>query len=197
MVPFPIRTLHFNDMDKVGARSSDADISRAASLLSGIDLFRELEPETVQQLAAAAQRRHYAEGETIVAESQEGDSLFLIEEGQAEVEASGSAGGTRVPVARLGPGHFFGEMSLLTGEPRSATVTATTSCAVLTLDRQSVTPVIRDDPNMAWVLSRALAARAAETAEKLAEHDRIRADRSGDITEANILKKIRGFFGLK
>jgi small-conductance mechanosensitive channel/CRP-like cAMP-binding protein len=196
-VPFPIRTLHFNDMEKVDASQAAADATRVAALLSGIDLFRELEPTTVQQLAAAAQRKHYADGEVMVSEGDDGDSLFLIEEGSAGVAASGSAGGPRVPVAMLGPGSFFGEMSLLTGEPRSATVTASTSCAVLVLDRASVAPVISDDPNVAWVLSRALAARAAETAEKLAEHDRTRSAAAGEITEANILKKIRGFFGLR
>lgn len=195
VVPFPIRTLHFHDMAKVETQAGAADRERIAALLGGIELFRELAPETVQQLAAAARREHYSDGEVMVREGREGDSLFLIEEGRAEVHAGGSQSGTRVPVAALGPGSFFGESSLLTGEPRSATVTAKTACSVLVLDRDSVAPVMSEDPNMAWVLSRALAARASERLEKLAEHDRSRAE-AGEITEANLLKKIKSFFRL-
>ena len=195
VVPFPIRTLHFHDMAKVEERDRTEDERRVARLLAGIELFRELAPETIDQLAGAVRREHYSEGEVMVREGQAGDSLFLLEEGQAEVYASGGKSGTRVPVAALGPGSFFGETSLLTGEPRSATVAAKGSCAVLVLDRAAVAPLMSDDPNMAWVLSRALAARAAERQEKVAEHDRTRAA-AGEMTEANLLKKIKGFFGL-
>ena len=109
---------------------------KASELFSQVDIFQGLDQEIVGQLAAASQRRLFDAGETLVQEGDEGDSLFVIERGSVRVtKADPDQDGKSVDLAVLEEGAFFGEMSLLTGEPRSATVLAREHCGVLMLGK--------------------------------------------------------------
>jgi CRP-like cAMP-binding protein len=160
-------------------------------------LFRDLVPETIELLAATARRQHHDRGERLVTEGQKGDSLFIVFRGSVNVVTDDPESRSRITLASLGPGSFFGEMSLLTGDPRSATVEATEACEVFVLSRDDVQPVMSSDPNMAWSLSRSLAARAADLAEKVRDHQKTAGEKSGAFSEASLLTKIRSFFSLK
>lgn len=196
-VPFPMRTVLLHDQERGAARAEAEGRRRVAALLARLPLFRELQSEALERLAAAARRQHYDHGELLVREGETGDSLFVIEAGEVRVAKSdASLDGTMVELARLGPGDFFGEMSLLTGEPRSATVTAQESCEVLMLSRQAVQPVFAADPTIAEALSRALAARAAETEAKLEDRRATARAAPAASTESTILRRIRSFFKL-
>ena len=195
-VPFPIRTVNLHSADETLKRQREAAHDRTVRLLSGIDLFRELEPETIAELALAADRRHYDDGELLVRDGEAGDSLFVIEHGAASVTKSTAEIGGEVELARLATGAFFGERSLLTGEDRSATVAADGSCVVLRLSKAAIAPILEHDPRIAETLSRALAARQAETDASLDFHrDRMR--QPGDESEQlSLLGRIRTFFKL-
>jgi small-conductance mechanosensitive channel len=196
-VPFPMRTVLHHDQERAGERQGAAEARRAATLLSALPLFHELTGDALAQLAAAAHRESYDHGEVLVREGDHGDSLFVIESGRVKVaKAEASLAGTLVDLARLGPGDFFGEMSLLTGEPRSATVTAEDGCEVLVLARQAVQPVLQADPTIAEALSRALAARAAETEAKLEDRRATARATPTAAIESSILRRIRSFFKL-
>ena len=96
------------------------DALRICEFLKGVDTFKALTPSELTNIAAKVTRRHFEPGEVVIRQGEPGNELFLISEGEVEVDRQGHE------VARLGPAEFFGELSLISGEPRNATVVATT-----------------------------------------------------------------------
>jgi putative ABC transport system ATP-binding protein len=94
------------------------DALRICEFLRPIDLFKTLTPQQLTDVAEHMKKRHFAAGETIIREGEPGEEFFLISDGEVEVIRSDHE------VARLGPGDFFGEVALISGEPRNATVVA-------------------------------------------------------------------------
>jgi small-conductance mechanosensitive channel/CRP-like cAMP-binding protein len=195
-VPFPIRSVHLTDSDRGAVASAESMRARIASVLGRLPLFRELDDPILRQLAASVRGAKYDAREVLVHEGDHGDSLFVIETGSVRVTKSGEGLGTgAIELARLGPGQFFGEMSLLTGEPRSATVTADAGCEVLVLAREALQPLLEADPSLAGTLSRSIAERSAETEAKL-ENRREQARTAPSAHADSILARIRSFFKL-
>jgi putative ABC transport system ATP-binding protein len=94
------------------------DALRICEFLRPIDLFKALTPQQLTDVAEHVKKRHFAAGETIVREGEPGEEFFVISDGEVEVVRADHE------VARLGPGDFFGEVALISGEPRNATVVA-------------------------------------------------------------------------
>ena len=94
------------------------DALRICEFLRPIDLFKALTPQQLTDVAEHVKKRHFAAGETIVREGELGEEFFVISDGEVEVIRADHE------VARLGPGDFFGEVALISGEPRNATVVA-------------------------------------------------------------------------
>jgi small-conductance mechanosensitive channel len=195
-IPFPIRTVEHVAQSDLAAERRESATARAAALLARIDLFAALPVEARRRLAEAARPVEYDAGERLVAEGERGDSLFLVANGTVLVSKSGSTVGTSaVALATLEEGDYFGEMSLLTGEPRSASVVADSAVEVFVLDRAALAPILDEDPALAETLSRVLADRAAATASRFA--DRREARRAPEPVEAeSLLHRIRTFFKL-
>jgi putative ABC transport system ATP-binding protein len=95
------------------------DALRICEFLKGVEAFKNLTPHELTNVAERMTRRQYMPGETIIREGEVGEELFLISEGEVEVDREGRE------VARLGPGDFFGELALMSGNPRNANVIAT------------------------------------------------------------------------
>jgi small-conductance mechanosensitive channel/CRP-like cAMP-binding protein len=116
-IPWPIQIQYERDEEPV---RTDAHVTAAAERLGTVDLFATETPEARQRLATAAKHHLFAAGEAMVRQDAEGDSMFVLMSGRARVtlEPSGQE------VAVLPGGAFFGEMSMLTGERRTATVRA-------------------------------------------------------------------------
>lgn len=123
-IPWPIQVQYERDERPA---ITDRDFAAAAGHLASIELFQPLADEARASLARAAGHRLYAAGEAIVRQDAEGDSMFVLMRGQVRVliEPSGQE------VAVIPAGGFFGEMSMLTGERRTATVRAAGDAAVL------------------------------------------------------------------
>jgi len=195
-VPYPMRVVELHDADKRAATLAAQELARRRELIDRLPLFAELTGEHRAQLAAAAVHHHYDRGEKLVREGTAGDSLFILDRGRVMVSKSGEAVGTKtLRLAALGEGEVFGEMSLLTGEPRSATVTADSACEVLVLERDAIAPILAADPAIAEALSRVLADRVAATAQRL-EDRRDRPPLAEGSDQASFLRKIRAFFRL-
>jgi len=94
------------------------DALRICEFLRPIELFKALTPRQLTDVAERMTKRHFADGETIIREGEPGEEFFLISEGEVDVIRADHE------VARLGPGDFFGEVALISGEPRNATVVA-------------------------------------------------------------------------
>ncbi|HVS03805.1 MAG TPA: mechanosensitive ion channel family protein, partial [Thermoanaerobaculia bacterium] len=195
-IPFPIRTVMLRHVEEEAGRDQAAFRERATALLADLPLFRDLAPDASRQLAAAARHQHYDHGEVLVREGERGDSLFVIDQGRVVITKSGAMVGTgTIDLASLGPGGFFGEMSLLTGEPRSATVTADGPVEVLVLPREALAPLLAADPGMAEQLSAAVIERQAEVRARLDRRERQRTVEEIQ-AESSLLERIRSFFKL-
>ncbi len=94
------------------------DALRICEFLKGVELFKALTPTELTHVAEQMTKRHYIPGDVVIRQGETGHELFLISDGNVKVERAGRE------VARLGPGEFFGELALLSGNPRNATVIA-------------------------------------------------------------------------
>lgn len=140
--------------------------------LQASTLFSSFEREALVEIIASTELRSYDEGDIIVTEGEEGSSLFLIVGGTVKVFTR-TEDGSNVPLAELGAGDFFGEVSLLTGRPRTATITARTEVTAIELDRASVDRIAEGHPEVRKVLEDFYERRAQETVEAVIK--RIRA----------------------
>jgi small-conductance mechanosensitive channel/CRP-like cAMP-binding protein len=166
-------------------------VAAREALLRQADLFAVLPESAVRLLAASARAEQYVDGECIIRQGETGESLYLIEAGRVSVLARPTGGGDPVLVARLGPGEFFGEMSLLTGETRSATVRACGSARVLAVDKPAFAAVLEADPALADALGEVLTRRRAVLTATLAS-----APQTTPEPQADLLDRIYAFFGL-
>jgi hypothetical protein len=115
-------------------------------------LFSSFSPEELEAVIAGLELLSYEPGDVIVLEGDPGDSLFIVTTGV--VKAFLREPGPAPPrLARLlGEGEFFGEVSILSGRPRTATVTAATACELLELDRKTLDEITARHPNVRAVL---------------------------------------------
>lgn len=194
-IPFPIRDVRLREVaPDAEARAAEARAAEVAEALRGIELLAPLDDDQLSALAARSVRARYTAGEALVRQGEAGDSLFVVLRGRARVDVEGEQGRTAT-VARRGPGEVFGEMSLLTGEPRSASVIALEEMAVAILGHDAFSALLLAEPAIAEALAAQLEARAAESQEGLAEAERAAlaaAARSG----TGLAARIRSFFGL-
>src|SRR4051794_9079535 len=149
---------------------SGADHTSAqAELLAKADLFSGLERVTLAKLAANLDRVVHADGEAACVQGDVGDSLFLVSEGRFDVFVHSQEGARDDRVASLGRGACFGEMALLTGEPRSATVRAVGPGELLRLERDRFVDLLRTDPKIGLALSATLSRRVQHASRSLTE----------------------------
>jgi aquaporin Z len=111
--------------------------------------------------------RLVAAGETVMREGESGAEAYLVERGRLDVRRAG-AGADGVSLARLGPGDWVGEMSLLLDEPRSATVVATTNAQLRRVTKQDLGHLLAEDPQRTGDLLRQLARRVKAANERVA-----------------------------
>ncbi len=138
-----------------------------ASRLSQIDLFASLDAEECLRLAEGCQELLFGAGERIVRQGAEGESMFVVLGGAARVslEPSGQE------VAVIARGGFFGEMSMLTGEPRSATVTAVGDAMLLEITAERFRELVVRRAGLVEHVSEVVSARRAGLAEAKAAAD--------------------------
>jgi CRP/FNR family transcriptional regulator, cyclic AMP receptor protein len=108
------------------------------AVLSNSPLFEMLSNQELEYVADLSRPKRYAAGQTVFEEGELGDSLYVIAQGEVEVVRRGADGTPKV-IAVLGPPEFFGEMSLIDKEYRSATVKAKSDCTLLHLTAENLT----------------------------------------------------------
>jgi cAMP-dependent protein kinase regulator len=127
-------------------------------------LFSAFPKEALEDLLASTNLRSYQEGDIIVTEGEEGHSLFLLVSGEVKVFTRGERG-EHLQLAELGEGDFFGEVSLLTGKPRTATITAKSVVNAIELTKSAVDGIAAEHPGVRAVLEDFYETRAQATVE--------------------------------
>ena len=191
-IPYPIRTLQ---LERRAPRAAADDQEEARAILRDDALFHCLTDEQLDNIVKQSRLDHFGRGERLIEEGAEGDSMFVLLRGAAQVSVSKN--GSSIPVATLKSGDCFGEMSLLTGERRSATVRAQRDCYVMEISKPVMAEIIRETPDCLRQLSEILARRKMETEGVLkeavgsAEHEAKEREYG-----ATFLVRLRDFFSL-
>lgn len=124
----------------------------AVEALAKVDLFAGLSKKSLEKVAQHVRNVQHAQGKEIAVEGQGGIAFHMVQTGSAEVLVGGEV------VRTLGPGDYFGELTLIDGKPRSATVRVTSDMTTHTLVAWSFSPLL-DEPEVAKSLLLAMCAR--------------------------------------
>jgi small-conductance mechanosensitive channel/CRP-like cAMP-binding protein len=169
---------------------------RRIRAVDGIDLFRSLTPDERNFLADHLKYAPFAAGETITKQGAVAHWLYILCAGKVEIRRVSEDGSMVKVVATIEAPNFFGEMGLMTGEPRTADVVAITDVECYRLDKEGLQRILEERPEVAEQFSKTLAKRRVDLARVLegldAEAQRARIANE----ETRILDKIQEFFGL-
>jgi len=167
------------------------DIQNRIWLLKKIQLFKPFADGELAGLAERMTMRQFAPGAQIIIAGDTGQSMFLLSEGLTSVLVKGEDG--EVDVATLRPGDFFGEMSLLTGDPRSATIMAPSETVAFEIDKEDMIPLLDANPDAAELLAIAVADRRLASAEGSKKREVVAVERAS--LAGKIIKSMLRFFG--
>lgn len=182
-IPYPIQVEYSRDepAPDIPARHEDA-----FRMIAKVPVFAGLPEEAQRALAAATNPRLFADGEEIVHEGDPGGTMYLIQRGRVIV----TVGSDARRVATTEAGGYFGEMSLLTGDPRTATVTADGDCLLLEIAAIDVRQYVLAHPAVLEELASAAASRRKMLDETRAAVVNVPQERE------SLLNKMRRFFGI-
>ena len=136
-------------------------MSETTEALANVPLFKSLNQRSLSRLEKFVRERHFAPGDTVFAEGEEGVGFFLITKGRVEATRAGTK------LSELGAGDFFGEMALLDGHRRSATVKALEPTDTLALMRADFIAELKQSPDIAIEMLEVLSRRVRDLDERL------------------------------
>lgn len=125
--------------------------------LKEVSLFKNISSERLARIASITKEIEFSKGDRIINEGDEGDSLFIIVEGEVGIYKG------KVKIATLGPRDFFGEMAILDSEPRSATVIAEKDLICLKISREDFTEILIDEHEIMLAIIKSLVQRLRQT----------------------------------
>ena len=123
----------------------------SADVLKKVPLFAGLDKRELEQIASTMRERRFSAGATVTEEGAGGAGFFVVEQGQAEVLVEGETRGT------IGAGDYFGEIALLTGSDRTATITAKSDMVCWGMTPWDFRPLVESNSTIAWKLLTAMA----------------------------------------
>jgi small-conductance mechanosensitive channel/CRP-like cAMP-binding protein len=194
VISFPRRIVEVRHDERPGA--ARREIEHRITALASMDLFASLTDAERASLARELTTSPYVAGERIFEASQPADSLYLLAQGRVEIIRERAKGALPVKLATLEAPAYFGEMGLLLGQPRIATVAALDDALCYRLDKRGFDAILRSRPALAETLARILAERQAENDAKLQALDaEARAEHAVGRTR-ELVRRIQQFFGL-
>ncbi|MBS0207484.1 MAG: mechanosensitive ion channel [Planctomycetes bacterium] len=190
------RLQHSVRLDHVDTRQPTHHRSRrlraCVRALQSVDFFRQLPQPALGQLASRVRRKLYAAGELLMREGETGSELFIVKAGQLAIVKKTPAGET-IEIDRVSSPGFVGEMSLLTGAPRSASVKAIQPTRCYVVDKEALSRVLNESPELAAAISEVIAQRHQHQADTM-----VAASAAASNGEpGDLLDRIRDFFRLR
>ena len=186
---FPVRLVEMQTHIETDQEGADA-----TNLLLRQPLFSGMQAEELQVLSQSAIHLRFGKGEKIIEQGKPGKSMYILAGGSAEVRVEHD--GELVPVGRLDEGDCFGEISLLTGEPRTATVVAESDCEVVKIEKSAMRTLLVQQPRLAETLSETLAARRSILEAEINAFRTNQTIAPSTATKETFLARLRQFFEL-
>jgi small-conductance mechanosensitive channel/CRP-like cAMP-binding protein len=196
-IPFPIRDINLRTVSDDAAAKKRADaIEELDTVIGSIPEFSPLSEEDRRYLATRAHSVRFAAGECIIEEGTPGMSCYIVGEGRVRIETEREMSHEKVALAELGPEQYFGERSLITGEPTSATVRAATDCVLHEISKEYFGVVLTRNTMLVDALGKRLSEREAElmTAREGSSKHGPESDRPTE--PASFVSRIKSFFQL-
>jgi len=197
---FPTQFLHVQkEGEKHAARVHRKDLEQRMAVLKRIELFSSFTEPECRKIAERLIYAPFLAGETITRQGDVAHWLYLIASGEVEVRFE-TEDGQRRSLGKIqggGSGGFFGEMGMLTGEPRTASVIALTDAECYRLDKDGFEQILRARPGIAEDVSAVMSQRRADliaTQQELSDEAR---QRLVDASHSDLLGRIRHFFGMQ
>lgn len=187
---FNVHTVSEDEVYRAAVRGRETE--RRLVALRGVELFKTLTEAEMEQAAQGLTFAPFAAGDTITRQGAEAHWLYLLVTGEAEVFVEHERG-ERSPIGALTAPAFFGEMSLMTGAPRAATVVARTDCECYRLDRATFGRIIKARPELAEQITPVLEERRRSVVTALASRG---VAPPPDASSGDLLNRVRRFFGL-
>jgi CRP-like cAMP-binding protein len=182
------------DTNKRRERHSAEAHARRLTALRSVEIFQPLDDAECERVADALVYAPFAKGERITRQGADAHWLYLVAQGRVAVRVA--VDGDEREVAQMGAGEVFGEMSLLTGEPRSASVFAQGDVECWRLDREVFSAVLQRRPEVAHEIAALLAERRVRLFEVRGDLDAAARDRRVEQEKSALLSRMRAFFGL-
>jgi small-conductance mechanosensitive channel/CRP-like cAMP-binding protein len=193
VISFPRRIVEVRHDARAG--TAKREVSHRNDVLAAMDLFASLTDAERSALSHELTTSPYVAGERIFEAGEPADSLYLLAEGRVEIVRERGKGGA-VKLATLDAPAYFGEMGLLLGQPRIATVVAIGDALCYRLEKRGFDAIIRARPQLAETLARILAERQAENDATLQALDAHAREQHAVGRTRDLMRKIQHFFGL-
>lgn len=191
-IPYPIRTVFKTEVPAAAIAQSEDLIAKE---LGRMPLFQTLDSREFEEIVADSIIEEFGAGETIVAQGENGDCLHVISQGKVDIFIA-TTGQQQEKISTLSAGEYFGEMALLTGEPRSATAIACDDVTLITVYREALSPILLSRPELAASLAECVERRKSGLQEVRDTHLSKSTSVAVNGSEGAILGRIRRFFGL-
>lgn len=175
-----------------GAKNRGEAALNPIAILQEIDIFMLFPEEVKKDLSLKMHKKTYQPEEAIIKQGEPGDSLFIVVEGSVSVRIK--IDNKQVEVDRMGANAFFGEMALLTGEPRTASIVAITECILYEITKNDISPLLSQYPEIIDILSKELTRRTLNRQMKKDKYNEENADK--DALNKSFFSKISNFFSL-
>ena len=189
-------TVHAVQRDEAHAETvKKRELTRRVQALAGVQLFAPLSEAEKADIAERLQYAPFARGDVITQQGNQAHWLYILAFGEAEVLYEPPAGPPQV-IGAVHAGEFFGEMALLSGDARSATVVAKTDVECYRLDRASFQELLATRPEIVEEVARIVGERKPELEHARETYAAVKPD-DGDDERATIVNRIRGFLGLR
>ncbi len=193
-IPFPIRTVYHSRIPAPGP--PEERLARIESAILAVPIFAALSAEERALLASCSRLEDFGGGEMVIRQGDPGETLYTILSGSVRISVR-SEDGPEKTVAHLGAGEFFGEMSLLTGDPRSASVYAEEPLVLCAVSKSALLPILQSNPAAAEKTAELVTLRR-QGLDKLKAETALDAEKRVEVQGAarKLFDRIKLFFGL-
>jgi small-conductance mechanosensitive channel/CRP-like cAMP-binding protein len=195
-IPFPTYNIEHISLREKERKLAESARTHRMRALDAVPLFTPLTTDQKQDLADLAEDYVLAPGQTLFKQNDAGNDFYIICKGQVDVLVTAPGGAEERKVATLGPGDFFGEMSALTGQPRTATIRAATPLGLVRIEKEDLHALFERDPSIMEKVSEIVARRNVEREAVLQQAGAEESEAKVSTQQKTLLGRMMNFFRL-